>query len=130
MRDEPPVPRDSKVLDSAALLFLETQAAGLNLNQRLPLAWLDEHLAPSGKHYLRPGIWHSFSHRPEVPRHLRCELLIELAGGEHVLSLLDLLPKDYNQLPSVRSRAEFLAMATTMTQARSVRDWSEANESL
>jgi hypothetical protein len=127
MRDEPPVPRDAKVLDSAGLLVLENQAADLDLSQRLPRAWLDRHLAPSGKHHLRPLLWHSFSHRPELPRHLRCELLIELADGEQVLSLLDVLPEAYAPLPSVRSRDEFVSMTRTMTQARSVREYSEAN---
>jgi hypothetical protein len=123
VHDDPPIPRGAKVLDSAALLQLEAQAAELDLNQRLPLAWLSEHLAPAGRHYLRPGIWHRLGHRPEVPRHLRCELLIELADGEHLNSLLDLLPGSYGQLPSVRTRDEYLAMAAMMTQARSVREW-------
>jgi hypothetical protein len=51
-----------------------------------------------------------------------------MADGEQVRSLLDVLPEDFDRLPSVGSRAEFLAMTTTMTQARSIRDWSESNE--
>jgi hypothetical protein len=46
-------------------------------------------------------------------------------SGEHA----DVLPEDYDRLPSVRSGAEYLAMATTTSQARSVRDWSQENES-
>jgi len=128
MRHQPPVPQDAKVFDSVSLVAVETRAADLDLNQGLPHAWLDRHLAPAGNHYLRPGLWHSFSHRPDVPLHLRCELLIELADGEQVLSLLDVLPEDYDRLPSVRARAEYLAVAAKMSEARSVKEWSETCE--
>jgi hypothetical protein len=62
--------------------------------------------APVGTHYLRPTLWHGLSHRPDVPSHLRCELLIVLCAGESVRSLLDVLPGDFTPLPRVTSRDE------------------------
>lgn len=122
---DPPVPHQVKVIDSAALRMLEEKAAQLGLNQRLPRAWLDTNLAPSGRHYLRAGLWHQLYHRPEVPPHLRCELLLELRDGEQILSLLDVMLPDYETLPSVPSRSEYLKMARQMNQARSVGEWEE-----
>src|SRR5258705_1502118 len=82
--NDPPVPRQAKIIDSVSLLELEEKAAELGLNQRLPRSWLDEHLAASGRHYLRAALWHRLYHRPEVPPHLRCELILELRDGEQV----------------------------------------------
>jgi hypothetical protein len=123
-----PVPQQAKVLDFPSLLALEDRAAELGLNQRLPRPWLDTHLARAGQHYLRPVLWHSLRHRPEVSPHLRCELLIELHDGEHVLSAIDAMPQDYEQLPSLPSRAEYLAMARKRADARTVKEHDEAAE--
>ncbi len=125
MANDPPVPRQAKIIDSASLLELEEKAAELGLNQRLPRSWLDEHLAPSGRHYLRAALWHRLYHRPEVPPHLRCELILELRDSEQVRSLLDVVPAEYERLPSVPSRSEYLQMTRQMNHARSVREWEE-----
>lgn len=125
MRNQSPVPPDAKVLDSASLLALEHRAAELGLSQRLPRTWLESHLARAGRHYLRPALWHSLSHRPEVSPHLRCELLIELHDDNHVHSLIDAMPQDYEQLPSVTTRAEYLAMADNMAAAQTVKEYDE-----
>jgi hypothetical protein len=68
-------------------------------------------------------------HRPDVSPHLRCELLIELRGGEHVRSLLDAMPSDYEELPSVPTSNEYMAMAQKMAAARSVREYDAAKRS-
>jgi hypothetical protein len=125
MPTDRPLPRQVKIMDSATLLKLEQRAAALRLNQRLPPAWLSNHLAPSGSHYLWPAIWHRLVHRPEIPPHLRCELLLHLRGGEHVLSLLDVLLPDFEPLPSVRSRDECLMVDQWMRSARTVKEWDE-----
>ncbi|MFI1386645.1 hypothetical protein [Embleya sp. NPDC020886] len=89
------VPRELKVLDTAALLGLEEQAARLRLNQRLDPAWVQANTAPAGTHYLWPLLWTSTPHRPHLPRQLRCELLVVLRTGDRVRSLLDVVPDDF-----------------------------------
>lgn len=125
MSADQPVPRVVKAADTTALLALEHKAWSLDLNQRLLPAWLDENVAPTGMHYLWPGLWHRLSHRPEVSPHLRCELLLQLRDGEQVLSLLDIMPADYGPLLTVASRSEVLRVRHTMDMARSVREWTE-----
>jgi hypothetical protein len=121
-----PVPQHAKALDTSALLTLEDRAADLGLNQRLPRPWLDSHLAQAGRHYLQPVLWHTLSHRPEIRPHLRCELLIELHDGEHVLSAIDVMPQDYEQLPSLLTRANYLALERTRAGARTVKEYDDA----
>jgi hypothetical protein len=125
MTADPPVPRVVKAADTQALLALEDAAANLGLSQRLLPAWLEENLAPAGLHYLWPGLWHRLSHRPEVSPHLRCELLLQLRGGEQVLSLLDIMPADFEPLLAVASRSEALRVRDKMDSARSVSEWTE-----
>jgi hypothetical protein len=116
------------VFDPVSLVALETRAADLELNQRLPQAWLDRHLAPGRQPLPSPRAVAQLQPPSDVPLQLRGELLIELADGEQVLSLLDVLPEDYDRLPSVRARAEYLAVAAKMSEARSVKEWSETCE--
>jgi len=127
MAADPPVPRVVKAADTRALLALEDTAEVLGLNQRLLPSWLDANVAPTGLHYLWAGIWHRLSHRPEVSPHLRCELLLQLRGGDQVLSLLDVMPADFEALPTVASRSEVLQVRHLMDSARSVREWAEAH---
>jgi hypothetical protein len=129
MAADPPVPRVVKAADTQALLALEQKAWSLDLSQRLPPAWLDENVAPTGLHYLWPGLWHRLSHRPEVSPHLRCELLLQLRGGEPVRSLLDIMPADFEPLLTVASRSEMLRVRHGMDMARSVTEWTEEHVS-
>lgn len=82
------VPRQVKVVDSAALLELERLAASVRLNQRLDVAWLSANIDAEGEHHLWPALWNVHSHRadPQLVRHLRCQLLLKLGTGEQVLS--------------------------------------------
>jgi hypothetical protein len=117
------VPREAKAIDTAALLTLEEDATALELNQRLPPSWVAANAANGGVHYLRPALWNSLQHRPELPRQLRCELLIELRSGERVMSLLDVLPDAFAPLPRIITRDEVLRLGLLLERARSVREW-------
>ncbi|MET9542806.1 hypothetical protein ABZY16_35810 [Streptomyces sp. NPDC006553] len=118
-----PVPREVKRLDTASLLALEERALGLALNQRLDPVWVEAHAASDGRHYLWPALWNSLPHRPEVPRQLRCELLIALRDGQHVMSLLDVLPEDFAPLPRVTSRDEGMCVSRLLDDSPTVWQW-------
>ncbi|MFI2041011.1 hypothetical protein ACIOK4_44765 [Streptomyces bottropensis] len=120
---EQPLPREVKVIDSASLFRLEERAGDLCLSQRLDPAWVRANAAPNGTHYLWPALWHSLSHRPDVPRHARWELLITLRTGDRVLSLLDVIPDDFTPLPQVTSRNEEMQVRRVFDRAPSVREW-------
>ncbi|MGW7052916.1 hypothetical protein [Streptomyces sp. NPDC054887] len=120
---EQPLPREVKVIDSASLFRLQERAGGLGLSQRLNWAWVRANAAPDGTHYLWPALWHSLSHRPEVPRHVRWEVLITLRAGDRVLSLLDVIPDDFTPLPMVTSRDEGMQVRRLLDRAPSVREW-------
>ncbi|TYK43331.1 hypothetical protein FXF68_39200 [Actinomadura decatromicini] len=115
-----------RVLDTASLVGLEARAWGLGLSQRLDPEWVRATAAPDGVHYLWPALWHDLSHRPDVPRHLRCELLISLRAGERLKSLLDVLPDDFAPLPVLASREEVMEAGRRWENATSVREWLEA----
>ncbi|MFJ4428955.1 hypothetical protein [Streptomyces bobili] len=117
------LPREVKVISSASLFRLEERAGDLGLSQRLDPAWVRANAAPDGTHYLWPALWHSLSHRPDVPRHVRWELLITLRTGDRVLSLLDVIPDDFTPLPKVTSRDEGMQVRGVFDSAPSVREW-------
>ncbi|MET9607236.1 hypothetical protein ABZZ17_19475 [Streptomyces sp. NPDC006512] len=117
-----PLPRELKAVDSASLFRLEERAYDLGLSQRLDPAWVRASVAPGGTHYLWPALWHSLSHRPDVPRQLRCELLITLRTGDCVTSLLDVLPDHFVPLPRVTSREEGMRVSQRFDRAPSVRE--------
>jgi hypothetical protein len=110
---------------AASLLGLEEKAFRLGLSQRLLPDWLAENVDPSGSHYLRAVLWHRLSHRPELSPHLHCELLLQLRDGEQVLSLLDVMPQDFEALQSVSDRHLLLAVDRLMATARPVREWDQ-----
>ncbi|MEU9266191.1 hypothetical protein AB0E04_12160 [Streptomyces sp. NPDC048251] len=118
-----PLPRELKAVDSTSLFRLEERACDLGLSQRLDPAWVQANAAPEGTHYLWPVLWHSLSHRPDVPRQLRCELLITLRAGDRVISLLDVLPDDFTPLSRVTSREEGMQVSQLFGHAPSVREW-------
>jgi hypothetical protein len=120
---EQPLPQEVKVIDSASLVRLEEQADDLGLSQRLDPAWVRANAVPDGTHYLWPALWHSLSHRPDVPRHVRCELLITLRAGDRALSLLDVIPDSFTPLPRVTSREEGMQVRRLLDRAPSVREW-------
>ncbi|MEU6210904.1 hypothetical protein ABZ891_13460 [Streptomyces sp. NPDC047023] len=117
-----PVPREVKVMDSASLCRLAERAHDLSLNARLDPSWVQVNVAPDGTHYLWPALWNSLSHRPDVPRQLRCELLITLRAGDRVASWLDVLPDDFSPLPRVTSREEGMQVSRLLDHSPSVRE--------
>lgn len=119
--------RTVRVVDTPGLLELERRAATWELNQRLPVDWLDQNLDPGGHHYLHPALEHRFSHRPDVPVHWRCELLLALRDGEGVLSLLDVMPDDFVSLPESLSAEEKTEAVLRMSNVRTVAQWQEDN---
>ncbi|WP_433178976.1 hypothetical protein [Actinoallomurus sp. CA-150999] len=122
-----PVPCEVKVIDTASLLALEETAMECGLSQRLPPVWVAENVA-EGHHYLRPALWHELSHRPTLPRQLRCFLLVRLRTGEQVQSLLDVLPDDFSPLPKVTSRDEAMRVAELLDSAQSVAEWEQSRD--
>ncbi|MEU8764774.1 hypothetical protein [Streptomyces sp. NPDC048659] len=120
---EQPLPREVKVIDSASLFRLEERAGDLGLSQRLDPVWVRANAAPDGTHYLWPALWHTLSHRPDVPDHVRWELLIALRTGDRVVSLLDVLPDDFTPLSRVISREEGMQVRRLFDHSPSVREW-------
>lgn len=120
---ERPLPREVKVIDSASLFRLEERASDLGLSQRLDPTWVRANVAPGGTHYLWPALWHTLSHRPDVPDHVRWELLITLRTGDRVVSWLDVIPDDFTPLPKMTSREEGMQVRQLLDQAPSVREW-------
>jgi hypothetical protein len=120
-----PVPREVKVIDKASLLALEETALECGLSQRLAPAWIAEHAA-EGHHYLWPELWHELSHRPALPRQLRCLLLLQLRSGEQAKSLLDVLPDDFAMLPKLTSREEAMRVADLIDSVQSVAEWEQS----
>ncbi|RST19028.1 hypothetical protein EF908_32525 [Streptomyces sp. WAC04770] len=120
---ERPLPREVKAIDSASLFRLEERAGDLGLSQRLDPTWVRANVAPGGTHYLWSALWHTLSHRPDVPDHVRWELLITLRTGDRVVSRLDVVPDDFTPLPKVTSREEGMQVRQFLDQAPSVREW-------
>ncbi|MEV7508492.1 hypothetical protein AB0O42_09345 [Streptomyces sp. NPDC089922] len=122
MEFDQPVPREVKVIDTASLCRLEERARDLDLNSRLDPSWVRANAAPDGTHYLWPAVWNSLSHRPDVPRQLRCELLMTLRAGDRVVGWLDVLPDDFAPLPRVTSRAEGMQVSRLLDHSPAVWD--------
>ncbi|MCG7523379.1 hypothetical protein MHW47_02820 [Streptomyces sp. OfavH-34-F] len=123
MNVERPLPREVKVIDSASLFRLEERAEVLGLSQRLDPTWVRANVAPGDTHYLWPAMWHTLSHRPDVPDHVRWELLIALRTGGRVVSMLDVIPDDFVPLPKVTSREEGMQVRQLLDRSPSVREW-------
>jgi hypothetical protein len=124
MTSDQPVPRELKAADTPSLLRLEERAREFDLGERQDPAWVHTNAAPDGDHYLWPTLWHDSLHRPDIPWQLRCELLIALSTGGHLLCLLDVLPEDFPPLRTVTSRDEGLPASRLLDHARSIRDRS------
>ncbi|MGW0560261.1 hypothetical protein ACWDZ4_06435 [Streptomyces sp. NPDC003016] len=115
MRSDQPLPREVKAFDTALLL---------GLNQRLDPAWVMANAAYEGNHYLWPARWNSLFRRPDVPRRLRCELLLLTPRtGERVMSLLDVLSDAFAPLPRVTSCEEGIQVSRLLDRVPTVREW-------
>ncbi|MGW6404968.1 hypothetical protein [Streptomyces sp. NPDC055134] len=94
----PTLPRTVRAVDTAQLLDLAQEAAMHGFSQRLPVDWLQEHLAAEATHYLFPTLVQRLTHRPEVPLQWRCQQLLTVRTGEQIWGLLDILPDTFDKL--------------------------------
>ncbi|MBC2873724.1 MULTISPECIES: hypothetical protein [Streptomyces] len=121
----PTLPRTVRAVDTARLLDLAQEAATHGFSQRLPVGWLQEHLAAEATHYLFPTLVQRLTHRPEVPPQWRCQQLLTVRTGEQVLGLPDVLPDTFEQIPETLDTASKKDIASRIERAVSVREWVE-----
>jgi hypothetical protein len=93
------VPRTVKVVDAMALAALDDEARWRGFNRQHGSGWLTSNADMSAQHYLYPFMVHRASHRPEFSPHWRCMLLLRMRDGQDVLSLLDVWPATFMQIP-------------------------------
>ncbi|WP_407547811.1 hypothetical protein QOM21_02325 [Streptomyces sp. Pv4-95] len=121
----PALPRTVRAVDTDQLLDLEQEAAAYGFSQRLPVDWLQEHLATEATHHLFPTLVHRLSHRPEVSPQWRCQLLLTVRTGEQILGLLDVLPDTFDRLPETLDDASKKDIVNRIERAVSQREWAE-----
>ncbi|MGK5732036.1 hypothetical protein [Streptomyces sp. URMC 124] len=117
------VPRTIRAVSTQQLLLLEEEAAALDFSRRLPLEWVREHAAAAATHYLFPLFAHDLRHRPEVSPQWRCDLLLTVATGEEIRSMLDVRPTAFRALPESLTRDAKRDVARRMQRARSQREY-------
>ncbi|MFD7428931.1 hypothetical protein ACFV6Z_18055 [Streptomyces sp. NPDC059818] len=121
----PPLPRTVRAVDTAQLLDLAQEAAMHGFSQRLPVDWLQKHLAAEATHYLIPTLVQYLRHRPEMPVQWRCQQLLTVSTGEQIWGLLDVLPDTFDKIPETLDAASKKDIASRIGQAVTQREWSE-----
>ncbi|MFD7616668.1 hypothetical protein [Streptomyces sp. NPDC059802] len=121
----PPLPRTVRAVDTAQLLDLAQEAAMHGFSQRLPVDWLQEHLAAEATHYLFPTLVQRLTHRPKVPLQWRCQQLLTVRTGEQIWGLLDVLPGTFDKIPETLDTASKKDIVSRIEHAVTVREWSE-----
>lgn len=94
-------------------------------SQRLPVDWLQEHLAAEATHYLFPTLVQRLTHRPEVPLQWRCQQLLAVRTGEQIWGLLDVLPDTFDKLPETLDTASKKDIVSRIERAVTQREWVE-----
>lgn len=94
-------------------------------SQRLPVDWLQEHLAAEATHYLFPTLVQHLRHRPEMPMQWRCQQLLTVRTGEQIWGLLDVLPDTFARIPETLDAASKKDIVSRIGQAVTQREWSE-----
>lgn len=94
-------------------------------SQRLPVDWLQEHLAAEATHYLVPTLVQRLTHRPETPFQWRCQQLLAVNTGEQIWGLLDILPDTFDKIPETPDLASRNEIVSRIERAVSVREWTE-----
>ncbi|MFD0035264.1 hypothetical protein ACFVJK_45140 [Streptomyces sp. NPDC127172] len=121
----PTLPRTVRAVDTAQLLDLAREAAMHGFSQRLPVDWLQEHLAAEATHYLFPTLVQHLRHRPEVPLQGRCQQLLTVRTGEQIWGLLDVLPDTFDKISETLDAASKEEIVSRIGQAVTQREWSE-----
>ncbi|MGW7447612.1 hypothetical protein [Kitasatospora sp. NPDC054795] len=121
----PTLPRTVRAVDTAQLLDLAQEAAMHGFSQRLPVDWLQEHLAAEATHYLFPALVQRLSHRPEMPLQWRCQQLLTVRTGEQIWGLLDILPDTFDKLPETLDTASKKDIVSRIERAVTQREWAE-----
>ncbi|WP_371498276.1 hypothetical protein OG871_19680 [Kitasatospora sp. NBC_00374] len=121
----PALPRRVRAVDTDRLLEPEQEAATCGFSQRLPVDWLQEHLAAEATHYLFPTLVHRLGHRPEVAPQWRCRLLLTVRTGEQVPGLLDVLPDTLDKVPETLDAMSEKDIVSRMEHAVTQREWAE-----
>jgi hypothetical protein len=93
------VPRTVKAIETTELLRLDDEARARGFNRHHGPGWLATNAAPSAIHYLHPVMVHAGGRQPEFSPHWRCTLLLKLRDDQEVVSLLDIWPPSFEQLP-------------------------------
>lgn len=94
-------------------------------SQRLPVDWLQQHLAAEATHYLFPTLIQRLRHRPEVPLQWRCQQLLTVRTGEQIWGLLDVLPDTFDKLPETLDTASKKDIVSRIERAVTQREWAE-----
>lgn len=121
----PTLPRTVRAVDTAQLLDLAQEAATHRFSQRLPVDWLQEHLAAEATHYLFPTLVQRLRHRPGVPMQWRCQQLLTVSTGEQIWGLLDVLPDTFDKIPETLDTASKKDIVSRIERAVTVREWVE-----
>ncbi|MFE2750136.1 hypothetical protein ACFXKX_38535 [Streptomyces scopuliridis] len=119
----PTLPRTVRAVDTAQLLDLAQEAAMHGFSQRLPVDWLQEHLAAEATHYLFPTLVQRLTHRPEMPLQWRCQQLLTVRTGEQIWGLLDVLPDTFDKLPETLDTASKKDIVSRIERAMTQREW-------
>jgi hypothetical protein len=117
------LPRTIRAIGTPELLRLEGEAADCGFSQRLSVDWLRRHVPEDAVHYLFPMFEHRLEHRPAVSPQWRCQLLLSVRTGEQLLSLLDVRPAAFEELPETLDAPAKSEIAARMDRASSVREW-------
>lgn len=120
----PTLPRTVRAVDTARLLSLAQEAATHGFSQRLPVDWLQEHLAAEATHYLFPTLVQRLRHRPEVPLQWRCQQLLTVRTGEQIWGLLDVLPDTFDKIPETLDAVSKKDIVSRIESAVTVREWA------
>ncbi|MEU9197031.1 hypothetical protein [Streptomyces hundungensis] len=121
----PPLPRTVRAVDTAQLLDLTQEAAMHGFSQRLPVDWLQGHLAAEATHYLFPTLVQHLRHCPEMPVQWRCQQLLTVRTGEQIWGLLDVLPDTFDKIPETLDAVAKKDIVSRIGQAVTQREWSE-----
>jgi len=121
----PTLPRTVRAVDTSQLLDLKREAATCGFSQRLPVDWLQEHLAAEATHYLFPTLVHRLRHRPEVSPQWRCQLLLTVSTGEQIWGLLDILPDTFDKIPETLDAPFKKDIVSRIGQAKTQREGAE-----